>query len=513
MLVKHTNYNKKEVSKYAYLFFMAMFFLFASSKAHPQSTAEKKEVYNAYQKILKLKINEGKKDIQQNLKLNKKPALPLEIYALNLADILELLLTEDVELYNKRKHLEKERLNLIANLPESDPYKKFCEAEIKLQWAFVKLKFGDELNAIWNINQSYKAVKENAETFPAFSPNNKTLGIFNVILGAVPQKYQWVLNLFSMNGKTETGLTQLTSISKNDNFFSLESTILLNLIKAYLLESAAIAIDDLQELSARNPDNKLIKYLLGMTLLKNNQAENALQVLKNTNSLKEGYIPIAFTAYLQGEIMLQKGLYNEASSQYASFLLHYKGQNFVKDAYYKLFISNYLLGNNKWASYYIDKAKNIGTTIAEADKYAAKRIASGDYPNKEILKIRLATDGGFYERADSLINVHNDKDFPTYKDQVEFIYRKARLFDKQGIEDRAMKFYLNTIDKSGKNEWYFAPNAALHLGYIYAQTKQRTKAVFYFEKALSYKNYEYKNSIDHKAEAALQKLKGDDDDQ
>lgn len=507
MLVKHINDRKKEVSKYVYLFFVSISYVLTSPDALPQATTQNKEAYAAYQNILKLKTNEGVKDIQQNFATNADPVQPLLIYSLNLADILELLLTEDIELYNKKKHLEKDRLNALYNLPDSNPYKKFCEAEIKLQWAFVKLKFGDELSAIWNLNQSYKTIQENSESYQDFLPNNKTLGVFNVILGAVPQKYQWMLNLFSMNGETEKGLSELTRLSKSDNFFSLESTLLLSLIKTYLLDNASAAIDELQDLSLNNPDNKLIKYLLAMTLLKNNQAENALQILEKTSNLETDYVPIAFIEYLKGEIMLQEGLHNQASSHYTSFLQKYKGLNFVKDAYYKLFLSNYLLGENEQANYYLVKAKNMGSTIAEADKYAEKQISSGEYPNKEILKIRLATDGGFYDRADSLMNLYDEDDFSTKKDRVEFTYRKARLFDKQGFQTSAIKFYLATIEKSEKRDWYFAPNAALHLGYIYAENDQKEKAISFLEKVFTYKNYEYKNSIDHKAEAALQKLK------
>jgi len=56
------------------------------------------------------------------------------------------------------------------------------------------------------------------------------------------------------------------------------------------------------------------------------------------------------------------------------------------------------------------------------------------------------------------------------------------------------------------NSWYFAPNSALQLGYIFRDQADAIEARQYFEKALSYKKHVYKNSIDNKARSALASL-------
>ena len=502
MLLKHLKISR-EVSVIVYLFFVAVCL---PALSYGQSDKVDSEISKAYHQILALRLETGRATLNQidNYDKTEKGFL---IYALNLADILELLLNEDPELYKEKKPLEKERLTRIEELSDSDPWKQFCEAEIKLQWAFVKLKYGDELGAIWSLNQSYKAVSANSELFPSFLPNKKTSAIFNIIFGAVPQKHQWLLKFFSMSGSTEHGIEELEDLSFSEDILALESHILLLLTRAYLMDEANIAILGLKKLARDYNENKLIKYLLGITLLKNSQAENALEAIKQTDNLTSPYAPIIYSEYLKGEIMLQMGKYSHASAQYASFILKYKGSNFIKDAYYKLFLANYLSGDESEAQFFLKKAKTSGTTIAEADKYAEKQIIGDLWPNKDIMKIRLATDGGFYETADSLIQQFSVEDFELQKDQVEYIYRKARLFDKRKITDKALVQYQLTIENAGNNNWYFAPNAALQLGYIYAEKGQKEEAKMWLEKALSYKDYEYKNSIDNKAEAALQKLK------
>jgi hypothetical protein len=68
-------------------------------------------------------------------------------------------------------------------------------------------------------------------------------------------------------------------------------------------------------------------------------------------------------------------------------------------------------------------------------------------------------------------------DLVTLKEQTEFYYRKARLSQKTGEISAAKLFYAQTIDMSGDNPWYFAPNSALNLGYIAQSQKSALEQV------------------------------------
>jgi hypothetical protein len=59
---------------------------------------------------------------------------------------------------------------------------------------------------------------------------------------------------------------------------------------------------------------------------------------------------------------------------------------------------------------------------------------------------------------------------------------------------------------TGQENWYFAPNACLQLGYLYQSRNMLAEAEEYFLRALAYKRHEYKNSIDSKARSALAQL-------
>ena len=81
-----------------------------------------------------------------------------------------------------------------------------------MQWTFVYLKFGHEFDAALNLRQAYLTIEEIRNKFPKFQAINKTSGLLEVIIGSVPQKYNWVLSLLNMEGSTKTGLDELEAV-------------------------------------------------------------------------------------------------------------------------------------------------------------------------------------------------------------------------------------------------------------------------------------------------------------
>ncbi|HKZ38734.1 MAG TPA: hypothetical protein VJ184_13830, partial [Chryseolinea sp.] len=92
------------------------------------------------------------------------------------------------------------------------------------------------------------------------------------------------------------------------------------------------------------------------------------------------------------------------------------------------------------------------------------------------------------------------------RDQVEFHYRKARVAHKLNDFITAKRYYQQCVDLNGDEEWYYAPNACLQLGYIVWSEGNNILARNYFNKALLYNKHEYKNSIDSKAKSALAQI-------
>jgi len=280
-------------------------------------------------------------------------------------------------------------------------------------------------------------------------------------------------------------------------------------MQGYILQKSNEAVSGLKSLYNSNPESLLIGYLYVSVLMKSQENETALQVLESLKDLQyEGYIEFSLLKYLQAEALLQKGEYLKAIDNYHQFSEMHQGQNYLKDALYKTGLAYWLINEPDSTSKYYQIARETGETLTEVDKHANKQLESKEHPNRSIMEVRLLTDGGYYEQAlDNLEKIHSSE-LKNKKDQVEFNYRKARIYHQTNQINAAIAFYKLTINNGEKNNWYFAPNSALQLGFIYQQEENKYLAEKYFKKALSYKGYEYKNSIDNKAKAGLSAMKG-----
>src|SRR6185436_2419447 len=147
------------------------------------------------------------------------------------------------------------------------------------------------------------------------------------------------------------------------------------------------------------------------------------------------------------------------------------------------------------AGYYrqIKLAKINGNEFTDEDKQAMKAASDSELPNIYLLRARLLFDGGYYERAISEIAGKHVNYFPKYKDQLEVVYRLARIYDRQGKKDKAIDNYQRTITLGETKPFYFAANSALYLGLLYENVPDTMNAVKSYRKCLSLRHHEYQN--------------------
>ena len=425
------------------------------------------------------------------------------VYVASLAESLELLISEDLTKFAVYEERFQKRLD--KNLKGSPRDYQFLQAEIRLQWAFVYLKFGHELDAALHLRQAYQIAEACKARFPDYLPILKTTGILQVIVGSVPDKYNWVLSLLNMRGSVSAGLAELDYVASSTSQMSFEARLLQALVKGFMLTEPGEALNTMQLIVKEEKSNRLALFLTASLALKDSKSELALQLLKNLSDSTRG-VPLYYADYLKGEAYLHKGEYLSAISSYRWFINHQTGPNYIKDAYYKIGLCYLLNGNENDGYSVFNEARNKGREMTEADKSAARNLADKTPPNIKLLRIRYFTDGGYYVEADKLLSQITSMDLLIKRDQVEYYYRKARLAHKMNKAEAA-ELYQLTIDMTGQESWYFAPNACLQLGYIYQSQNKVSEAEQYFQRALNYRRHEYKNSIDSKARSALAQLR------
>lgn len=427
-----------------------------------------------------------------------------KLYVQSLNETIYILITEDSKGFVQIDERFKARLKYLEGLP-SGPETLFLQAELNLQRGFCFLNLGEELNAVMSIRKAYQLTSECLKKYPNFIPIKKTSGVIQVMLGSVPEKYKWFVSLLGMKGSVSTGQKQFTDLRNSKSSLSMEATILFYTVKGFLNQEFPEAAEGIANCLKDQPDNRLLLFLGVNMFIKDGHSEEALGLIHRIDQQNQG-LPIYYIDYLRGEILLQKGDYIKSIESFQRFIKNYPTVSFKKDAYFKISLNYWLMGDTKQAKVNYEKAKVTGSDKAEPDRYAAKQLEESNFPNKKLLKVRFSTDGGYYKEAASLLHTISPADLITLKEQTEYYYRKARLAHRTGDLAVAKLFYQQSIDMTKNNPWYFGANSALQLGYIAKEQKDFISARRYFELALSYPKHEYKNSIDSKARTELEML-------
>ncbi|MBU3677653.1 MAG: hypothetical protein FGM54_10820 [Chitinophagaceae bacterium] len=184
-----------------------------------------------------------------------------------------------------------------------------------------------------------------------------------------------------------------------------------------------------------------------------------------------------------------------------------RSQFYVKDAWLSLAYAAYLQNNMPEVRRCFDRIKKEGSREADADQEALRIAEAGILPDKDLLRARLLNDGGYNDEALRILKGRALSSFKPGNEQIEYIYRLARIHDELSDTTEAIEFYKLTLQQSGKTKAYYPARAALQLGYIFEAQKRNDTALMYFNRVLALKGHDYKNSLDQKAKAAINRIK------
>ncbi len=467
-----------------------------------------KQCRQAYQHIIALRFNDGEVLLKAEVHQNPGNACPELLY--NYIDFLKLFISEDADLFDQLEPNRKNRIKRLERLDDSDPYKRIAIAAIQMQWAFVRLKFGEQYTtAALDIYRSFLLIDENTVLFPDFQPNLLSNGIMHAMVGAVPPRFLWMLKLVSLSGTIQQGrseLYQLLALTEKDPSMAYlrdETLFYLSFIELNLQLDLGNATKLLQQFKPEDSKNELLVFAQASIQMRVGKNDEALQLLRNTQNIPNTF-PFDYLYYLQAESMLRK-LDLNASGEYMKFLQKYKGHNYRADAIRKMSWVNALQSDTAG---YFDMMKLVAMQDVgqvDADKQAKREAKTKAFPNILLLKARLLFDGGYYmQSAQLLVDTIDSRFNPTEK--IEYIYRKGRIAHAQQKYQDALRYYDLALSQGRSNPAYYAANAALKSGEIYETLHDSVMAEKYFRLCMDIEPDEYSNSIHQKAQAGLDRL-------
>jgi len=467
----------------------------------------------AYIDILSLKFADARAVLQSEKASN--PNNSYIVYLENYIDFLTLFIGENEDDFHFLEENKSDRIKQIGKLSDDSPYKKYMLGNIHLQWAVARLKFGEYFTAAFEINRAYRLLAANSRDFPEFVPNNISLGILHIMIGLVPDKYQWVLKVISMEGNVEQGRAELSNVLQksktNPAYFYLkdETLFYLGFVELNINPDKEKALALLNQLNAAKQDNLLISYLVINILIRSGQNEKALDefdlIADRTN-----YLPFYYLDYLHGECLLNKLEPIAARKKYMLFLENFSGKNYLKDALRKKAWSYLLDGDTLDYFHTLKQILLLGNDDVDSDKQAEFDAENQIIPNVDLLKARLLFDGGYYSKADSVLDRINLTVLTTDQ-KLECYYRKSRIADESGDIEKAKAAYLQTVEMGKNSQRYFAGNAALKLAGIYESEGNLEQAEHFYRICLKMNFIEYETSIHSKAKAGLKRVTGKQD--
>jgi tetratricopeptide (TPR) repeat protein len=429
-------------------------------------------------------------------------------YLQDLSDFLYIVVTEDEKEFERRSKFKDIRSAQLGKAPDNDPFKNVALGELHLHWAFINMRFGNYFNGAMGIRKAFQLLEENTHRFPSYLPTYKGMGLLHTLVGTVPDNYQWAAKLMGVGGTVPQGMAELKRVINGplgrpeSRHIQKETLFLFAFLQMNLVNDDGTVETVKKHLQKQ--DGPLMAFATARVLQKQGKTDSAILHLET--SLKKHPNVFPYLQYLLGDMKLSR-LDADANMPLERFIRTYKGKSYVKSAHNKL-AWHALLVKGSEISYrkHMSAISGSGSTMVDEDKAAQQEAEAGRIPNHHLLKARLLFDGGYLDKALEVLSNAPADGFQTDDEKLERSYRMGRIQHLSGQLNSAIASYESTVRMGAESKRYFAANASLQLGLIYEQLGEKEKARKHLLACSTFKNTEYRDSINQKAKAALMRL-------
>jgi hypothetical protein len=352
-------------------------------------------------------------------------------------------------------------------MDDGSPQNAWLQAEILFQTGLAQVKFGTRINGVYKMLSSYKRIKAHRQEYPNFWQNQKLTGMFNIILNNIPPFLRWAADIFGFNGDSVLGMYQLQQYGNKaiDIPGLAEESVIMNNLGYLLTRQEEEAFRFMAGQDKKILDVTLVKYLYS------NSASFAYRndlTIKLLSEIHPDKLQVSFYAipYSLGRCKLNH-LDKDAKVYLETFLNDYSVVDYKKAACNRLSYCYLLEGNLEKYEEYRAKVAVIGQDLRDRDREAILESSDLLIPHTGLLKARLLCDGGYFNKADSVMKSINPNSLNQPAYQLEYYYRKGRIFQLTGQPTLAIDEYNQAFDMGKTLPYTFATRSALQLGKIY----------------------------------------------
>lgn len=460
-----------------------------------------------YRQITSLRLSEARQGVQA-WRQNGSPT-PILYLLENYIDFAQALL-DDQEVSTRHFYQQTAaRLEATRRANSTSPWKRYAEAEMRLQQAVLLGKAGRYLTCAQETRRACALLEENRRQFPYFALNRKSIAIVQALLGALPDEFRWAAELLSgVRGSVSGGISALERLlaesAPETLFFEEEIRLAIALLRLNLLEDKESAWRALQGPRWKAHQNPLAAYSLAVVASRSGRNDEAIRLLEASPE-GEPFHPFWQRHYLLGLLKMNR-LDQDADQPLRRFVRHFLGETGRWEACQKIAWHALLHGDTTGYRVWMSRLAAARRPHSEQDQAAWREAREGPIPDPVLLRARLLFDGGYYQRAYETLMQQ-----PTHRYTgdlaLERTYRLARITHALARYDEAEGYYRQTLEQGAQNPAYFACQSALQLGILYEQTRRCTLAKNAYQTCLRLKPQQYRISLHAKAKAGLDRLR------
>jgi hypothetical protein len=483
---------------------IALFFsFFTTSLPVKANNSFDSNCHNALYELLRL--NYSKSTLWINKEIQTNPDNIYIPYLQNYLGFVKVVLNEIPADYTEYSQNTGNRMSAICNSSQNKDLQQCLMAEMNLHSSVIFAKYNDKIKALKFLYAAQRNILNYKKINPSGIEINKAMAVVLQINSYLPQFVKNFIPSSLIKSKPVDLLNKYRNSVSTDSVLSLESNILWTFYNNQFSTNLQLAYTETKEMLIKYPDNPLLITGLAFIAARSGCSIDALNVLKNLSSKISCEDRLSYLQYFTGVLTLNAHL--EGKKYFEKFLATYQGNTYKKAAWLKLGWVYFLSGDT---THYLEcrkKAYYLGTSWSEQDASAQNEAKNKDFPNLYLLKARLLFDGGLYHDArTSLLDKKTLASLKKRGEQLEFLYRLARINHEEKDLITAKKYYTQVIDLGKTEPYYFAANSALNLGYIFEQENNLITARDYYQLCLKINKYEYASSIGAKARAGLKRV-------